>query len=164
MSEQKKFKVHLEFGEAKADFEGDADQVFKLITRFLTQIYPNLEVLQRILFTPDLARLAEKLSNIVEIIPEGPITAPGLDLSARNAICFVLLGAYVGNKFGKLSKDALSSNELSRFTGKARKTISNELPKLVAEGLVERTTEGEYRITTLGIRKTEETIEIYKLK
>jgi len=164
VSEQNRLKVHIEFGEAKADFEGDANQVFESIVRFLTQIYPNLEILQRIVFTPDLTRLVEKLVGLVEITSEGSMIVPGLDLSARNAICFVLLGAYVGSKLGKLSKGSVSHNDLSKLTGKAKKTISNELPRLVSEGLAERTTEGEYQITTLGIRKTEEIIEVYKIK
>jgi len=164
VNEKNRLKVHLEFREVKADFEGDVNQVFESVVRFLTQIYPNLEILQRIVFTPDLTNLVEKLVGLVEITSEGPILVPGLDLSAREAACLALLGAYVGDKLGKLSKGTLSSSDLSKITGKAKKTISNELPQLVSDGLVERTTEGEYLITTLGVRKTEEVINEYKPK
>jgi hypothetical protein len=164
MSEQKKLKAHLEFGEAKVDFEGDVNQVFEATVRFLTQIYPNLEILDRIAFTPDLTRLAEKLIGLVEITPEGPILVSNLKVSAKEAICLALLGANVGNRLGKLPKETLSSADLSKLTGKAGKTISNEMPQLASEGLVERTAEGEYRITVLGIKRTEEKIDEYELK
>ncbi|MEM3014213.1 MAG: hypothetical protein QXI71_06245, partial [Candidatus Bathyarchaeia archaeon] len=97
-----------------------------------------------------------KLVGKVEVTSEGPILVSRDELSARDAICIALLGAYVGNKLGKFSKDALSSAELAKITEKARKTISNEVPKLIDEGIIERTTEGEYKLTISGIRKTEE--------
>jgi len=164
LGEWKKLKVHIEFGEAKVDFEGDADQVFESIVSFLSQVYPNLEMVRKIVYTPDLTRLVKKLAGLVEITPEGPVIVSGVDLSARMAICLVLLGAHIGSRLGRLLKDSLPSGDLSKLTGKAKKTISNELPRLIGEGLVEKRTEGEYWLTTLGIRKTEETIELCKLK
>ena len=157
-NEEKKLKVQLEFGDAKAMFEGGVDDVFKALTRFLTQLYPNLEVARRITYSPDLTRLAEELVGIIELTPEGPIFASDLHLSAKEKMCLALLGAYVGERLGKLSKGSLSPNELSRITGKARKTISNELPRLITGGLVERTPEGECQITILGIREAEKII------
>jgi hypothetical protein len=162
VSEKETLRVHLEFGEAKADFEGDVNQVFESIVRFLIQIYPNLEILQKIVYTPNLSVLTEKLVGVVEISSEGPILVSGLDLPSRDVACIALLGAHAGSKLGKLSKETLSSSDLARITGKARKTISNEIPRLVSDGLVERTVEGEYRITILGVRKAENAIEEYK--
>jgi hypothetical protein len=158
MNEQKKIRVHLEFGDAKADFEGDVNQVFEAIIRFLTNIYPNLEILQSIVYTPDLAGISKKLVGLVEVTSDGPVLVSEIEMPARDAMCIVLLGAYVGKRLGRLPKETLSSSELAKITGKARKTISNELPKLISEGTVERTEEREYRLTTLGIRKTEDTI------
>jgi len=159
MSEQKRLRVHIEFGEAKADFEGDINLVFEAIVRFFAQIYPSLEVAQKITYAPNLVELAEKLAGFVQITSEGPVSAAGLDLSARDAVCLALLGSYIGRKLGIAPKETLSSVELAKITGKARKTISNEIPRLTSDGLVEKTAEGEYRITTLGIRKTEDTVK-----
>ncbi len=163
VSEQKRLKAHIEYGDVKADFEGDVNQVFEALVRFLTEVYPNLEILERIVFTPELTRLADKLTGIVEITPEGPILVSDLKMSAREAICMALLGAHVGNRFGKLGKETLSSSDLAKLTGKATKTMSNELPGLASNGLVERTQEGEYRITVLGMKRTEERIDKYEL-
>ncbi len=164
MSNEGKLRVHLEFGDAKLDMEGDADEVFKALTRFITKIYPDLEVVRNITYTPDLIELSEELSGIVELTPEGPILVSGKQLSARNRICLALVGAEVGNRLGKLAKGTLSSKELSRATGKAIKTVMNEMPRLVAKGLVKRTSKGEYMITTLGIKSTEDLIREYRAK
>jgi hypothetical protein len=163
MSGQNNLKVHLEFGEVKADFEGDVNQVFESIIHFLTEVYPNLEILRNLVYNPDITNLATKLVGRVEITAEGPILISGSELSAREAACITLLGAQVGNKLGKLTKESLSSGDLAKITGKARKTISNEVPGLVADGLVERTAEGEYKLTILGIRKTEDIITERKI-
>lgn len=159
---EEKLKVHIEFGQAKADFEGDINEVFELTIKFLTQIYPRLEVLQRIIYTPDVIELARRIEGLVEITSDGLILPSNLDVPARDAICLALLGAYLGKALGKLPKDALSTRDLARIIGKARKTVSNEVPRLISDGLIERTPEGEYRLTTPGIRKTELFIEEYK--
>ncbi|MBS7625301.1 MAG: hypothetical protein QW502_01730 [Candidatus Bathyarchaeia archaeon] len=157
---EKNIRVHIEFGDARVDFEGDVNQVFEAVVRFLSQMYPTIEILQRIVFSPDLTRLAENIAGLVEITSEGPAIAQNVELPARSAICLALLGAYVGSKIGKLKKDTLSTVELSKLTGKARKTVVNELPKLIDEGLVEKVSEGEYKITELGMRRTEDIIEL----
>ncbi|MEM1515529.1 MAG: helix-turn-helix domain-containing protein [Thermoproteota archaeon] len=162
MSERSIIKVHLEIGDLKVDFEGDSKQIFESLLRFISQVCPNIEILQKIIYTPDIVRLMNDLAGLVEISPSGPIINPSLDLSARNAICLALLGAYIGNRIGKLSKDALSISELSRLTGKAKKTVINELPKLIESGLVEKSPEGEYRITEIGIRRIEDVMKAYR--
>ncbi len=164
MGEKGSLRVHIEYGEAKADFEGDINQVFEATVRFLSQICPNLEVVQKIVYTPNLVELGSKLAGLIEITAEGPILVSGLDLPTRDAVCLALLGAYVGDKLGRISGDTLSSDELSRITGKARKTISNEIPRLASDGLIVKTPEGRYGITTLGIRKTEDVIKELKPK
>jgi len=162
LKEEGKLRVHIELGEAKADFEGDVNEVFELTMKFLTQIYPNLEILRRIVYTPDVIELAKKAEGLIEITSDGVILSSDLDVPARDAVCLALLGAYLGKSLGKLPKDALSTRRLARIIGKARKTVSNEVPRLISDGLIERTPEGEYRLTTMGIRKTEVFIEQYK--
>lgn len=162
MSEKSAVKVHLEIGDLKVDFEGDSKYVLESLLHFISQVYPNMELLRKIVYTPDLVNLVNEISGLVEISSEGPIININLDLSTRNAICLALLGAYIGNRIGKLNKDTLSVSDLSKLTGKAKKTVTNELPKLIESGLVERTCEGEYRITELGIRRTEDIIKAIK--
>lgn len=158
MNERNLVKVHLEYGEIKADFEGEAGQVFESILRFLSQVCPAIEVAQKVIYVPNLVNIMNSIVGILEITAEIPILNPAINLSAKNAICLALLGAYIGNRIGKLQKDTLSINDLSKSTGKAKKTISNDIPKLIESGLIEKVSEGEYRITQLGIRRSEEII------
>ncbi|MBS7606629.1 hypothetical protein KEJ14_02155 [Candidatus Bathyarchaeota archaeon] len=162
MSEKNSVKVHLEFGEVKVDFEGGVNQVLESILRFLAKICPAIEIVQKITYTPDIASIINNIAGIIEITEDGPFIRREINLSAKNAICLALLGAYIGNRIGKLPKDTLSVSELSKLTGKARKTISNDIPDLIEDGLVEKVSEGEYRITQLGIRRTEDTISAIK--
>lgn len=162
MSEKSIVKVHLEMGDMKVDFEGSSEEVFESLLRFISQVCPGIEMLRKITYTPDLTRIIEDLTGLIEISSSGPVINPNLELSARNAICLALLGAYIGNRIGKLSKDTLSVGELSRLIGKAKKTVINELPRLIDSGLVERVSEGEYKITELGIKRTEEIIRAIK--
>jgi len=162
LSEKRTIRVHVEFGDARVDFEGDLNEVFEAIVRFLSRIYPSIEILQKIVFSPDLARLMNSVVGLLEITSNGPAISQNIDLPARSAICLALLGAYIGSRIGKLQRDSLSTNELSKLTGKARKTVTNELPRLIEEGLVEKVSEGEYRITELGIRRAEEIAESIK--
>lgn len=161
MSGETRLSVQVEYGEVKANFEGSADEVFEATLRFLTQVCPNLEIIQNIVYTPDLVKISKELVGLLRVTAQGMILSVQ-DLPASKMICLALLGAYVGDRFGKLSKDTLSSNDLAVVTGKARKTVMNEMPRLMEKGYVERTSEGEYLITTLGIRRTEEMIEEYK--
>ena len=158
---EKKLRVQVEFGDLKANFEGSVDEVFESILRFLTQICPNLEMLQKIVYTPDLMKILEELVGLIEFTT-GDLILTVQGLSASKMICLALLGAYIGHKLGMLSKNTLSSSDLAKTTGKAKKTVMNEMPRLVEKGYVERTPEGEYLITTLGIRQTEELIKEYK--
>ncbi len=164
MSEEKRVRAHLEFGETRVEFEGDADQVLESILRFLSEVYPSIEVIRKVVYTPDLIGLMDNIAGLVEITSEGPMIAPGVDFSAKNAICLTLLGAFIGSKIGKLHKDSLSTKDLSKLTGKAKKTVRNEMPKLINDGLVERTADGEYRITEIGIRRTQKIAEEAKEK
>ena len=162
MMKEEKLRVRLEFGEAKADFEGDINEVLELTIKFLTRIYPNLRILQSITYAPDVAELAKKATDLIKVSDEGPILQSDLDAPAKDAICLALLGAYLGKMLGKLERDSMSTREIARIIGKAKKTVSNEMPKLVSDGLVERTSEGEYRLTILGIKKAESLLEQYK--
>ena len=131
---------------------------------FLDEILPTLKALQNVVFAPDLPLLIGKLKGLIEITSEGTILVSKPELPARDAICISLLGAHVGSKLGRSTKGTLSSIDLAMITGKARKTIMNEMPILISDGLVERTSEGEYNLTTSGITKTGTIIDSIKAK
>ncbi len=164
MSESKNLKVHAEFGDNKLDFEGTPEAVFSVFIDFLNKIYPEYEILRDIIFTPDLRAVINNLKGILQIAPEGIILTSPKDISAEDAICLALMGSYISNKFQKQPKESLSANELSKITGKAMKTMFNQLAWMVNDGIVDRVGRGEYRITSMGIKKTEEILKQLKNK
>ena len=158
---QPSLKVHVEFGDAKADFEGNPDDVAKAFLTFLNKIHPTFELAQRLTFNPDLAKLSEGLVGILKFTPEGAILV-FTELPADEAIILSLVGVYVGSRLGRVTNDAMSANGLSKMTGKALKTISNQLAWMVDYGLVERVGRGEYRITSIGIMRSEKILQELK--
>jgi hypothetical protein len=161
MSVQPSLRVHIEFGQEKLDFEGTPDEVFKAFTDFVNKMYPAFEVARQLVFMPDIRKLAESLVGVVEIGMEGPILISGRELSTDETILFALLGSYIGNRLAKLQKSSLSSNELSKTTGKAYKTIMNQLPKMLDDGSVEKI-DKEYKISDFGIIQAQNIITNYK--
>ena len=118
------------------------------------KVYPALEMARKLTFAPDLTRLSEALVGIVELTPEG-VLLNRRELSAEQAILICLLGGYVGYRLGRWESDSMSASVLSKVSGKALKTISNQIALMVDEGLVERVGRSEYRITSLGIKRAE---------
>ncbi len=159
---ESRLKVHLEGEGFREVFEGTADEVMKAMIAFLTRVYPTFDIAQRLTFAPDITQLSEKLTGIAQVAPEGLILLAGRELPAEEAVCITLLGAYVVNRLGKLGRESMSSSELSKTTGKALKTIVNQLALLVDDGMVERVGRGEYRITSMGIRHAEEILQRLK--
>ncbi|MCJ7631813.1 hypothetical protein MUP77_05370 [Candidatus Bathyarchaeota archaeon] len=154
MSCTHKLKIHFEFGELKVDLEGDPDTVTRELFTYLNKIYPALEMVKRLSFAPDLAELSTALVGIIKFAPEG-IILENRELSAEQAILICLLGGYVGYKLGRGENDSMSASTLSKDSGKALKTISNQVALMADEGLVEKMGKGEYRITSLGIKRAE---------
>lgn len=154
MSSTPKLKLHLEIGEAKVDLEGDPDQVIRGLLTQLAEVYPALETARKLTFFPDLTKLSEALIGIIEFTPDG-VLLNRRELSAEQAILICLLGGYVGYRLGRGGSDSMSASVLSKVSGKALKTISNQIALMVDEGLVERVGRSEYRITSLGIKRAE---------
>ncbi|MFQ6076906.1 MAG: hypothetical protein ACE5Z5_12400 [Candidatus Bathyarchaeia archaeon] len=162
MGSQPKLRVHVEFDGHRQDFEGTADEVLKAFITFLNRTYPTFKVARRLMFTPDLVKLSETLVGVVEIAPEGLLLTSGRELPAEEAICLTLLGVYVASGLGKLDRESMSPRELSQTTGKALRTISNQLAWMVDEGIVRRVGRGEYQIGSRGIKRAEEIIQRIK--
>jgi len=153
-----KIHLNLEYGELKASFEGDVEEVFEALTRFLTNTIPTFNVAQKILYTADLTSLINSLEGLLVITSDGKIVLEDTKIPVNSAVCIGLTGAYIAKKIGKMEDDSLSPIELGQIIGKATKTVRNELPNLIKNGLIERVEKGKYRITSVGLRTTEKEI------
>ena len=151
---QQRIKLHIETGQTVIDIEGDPDTVSREFLRQMAEVYPALELAKRLTYSPDIAKLSEILVGILEFASDG-ILLNRRDLSAEQAILICLLGEFVGHRIGRREVDSMSAATLAKASGKALKTISNQLALMVDEGLVEKLGKGEYRITSHGIKKAE---------
>ena len=148
--------VHIKYQETEQTFTGDANQVWISINRFFTEMIPALQTVKKALLTVDLESLIEDCKNIIAVAPEGPVTLVSKQkLTNSETLTLHLLAAYIGNKLGQ-SKDVLSKEELQAGLGKSAKITSTRVGELIREGLATKTEEGNYKITTLGIKRFQE--------
>jgi hypothetical protein len=150
--------VHIKYQETEQTFTGDVDQVWAGVNRFFSEMIPTLQIVKKALLTVDLEKLIEDCKNIIAVTPEGPVLLVSKQkLTDSETLTLHLLATYIGNKLG-LSKSFLTKEELQTALGKNAKITSTRLGELCREGYATKTDEGNYRITTLGIKRFQEEI------
>lgn len=148
--------VHIKYLETEQTFTGDVNHVWVSVNRFFSEMIPALQIVKKALLTVDLENLIEDCKNIIAVAPEGPVLLVSRQkLTASETLLLHLLATYIGNKLG-LSKIFLTKEELQATLGKNAKITSTRLGELCREGLATKTDEGNYRITTLGIKRFQE--------
>ena len=148
--------VHIKYLETEQTFTGDVNQVWVSVNRFFSEMIPALQIVKKALLTVDLENLIEDCKNIIAVAPEGTVLLVSRQkLTASETLTLHLLATYIGNKLG-LSKIFLTKEELQAALGKNAKITSTRLGELCREGLATKTDEGNYRITTLGIKRFQE--------
>jgi hypothetical protein len=148
--------VHIKYQETEQTFTGDANQVWTNVNRFFTQMLPALKIAKKALLTVDLESLIEDCKNVIAIAPEGPVVLISKQkLTDSETLTLHLLATYIGNKLGQ-SKNFLFKEELQVGLRKNAKITSTRIGELIREGLATKTEEGNYKITTLGIKRFQE--------
>lgn len=153
--------MHAEYGEFKADFEGSPEAVSIAFIDFLNKAYPEFKLASKLVFKPDLIKLSQTLEGVIEYSPEGLILTSD-DLTSEEAIVLTLLGVYVGNKLGLSAEESVSVTQIAAASGKASKTILNQLKGMIDDGLVERVGRGKYKIRSLGTKRAETVLQDVK--
>lgn len=161
MFERGKLRVHVECDNLQADLEGSPDEVTTAFIDFLHQIYPSFKLASRLIFKPDLAQLSHSLEGLIEYSQEGLILLIR-ELTSEEAILIVLLAVYVGSRLGLISEDTISVNQIANVSGKASKTILNQIKSMRDTGLLERVGKGRYQIKSLGIKRVDALIPSLK--
>lgn len=156
MTKNQTVTVHIKYQETEQTFSGDANQVWISINKFFTEMMPALQTVQKVLLTVDLESLIEDCKNIIAVAPEGPVILVSRQkLTATETLTLHLLSTYIANKLGQ-SKDYLTKEELQTGLGKNSKITSTRLGELIREGYATKNEEGNYKITTLGIKRFQE--------
>ena len=114
---------------------------------------PTLDVIRKVMLTADFQSIIEDCADIIAVAPEGAaLLVPRANLTDSETLSLHLLATYIGYKLGLLEDDAVSKEELRVRLGKSGKIASTRLGELVREGLVTKTGDDNYRVTTIGIK------------
>lgn len=136
----------------KVEFTGNRDEVVTNLLKFLTNVYPHLSIVNKIVYTPDLESLLASISQHVKI-SDGEIIILGEEnKTTENKILYLLAGCYAASKLGLREKSSVSIEEMVKMVSNiSKKTIQNTLVELVKKGLVLRQARGTFEISTKGI-------------
>jgi hypothetical protein len=154
----KNIKITVEYNNLHETFEGNADETIKALMLYIYRIYPELEIISKLLWKPDIQKLLELVSEYAKLNVEGDIIFIKSLQSCEQSLLIVLTIAYLGHKLGKRDNEFLSILEISNTINKAEKTIRNTVTELLKSNLIERIDKGCYRITANGLRKIDETL------
>ena len=158
-AERDRVTVHVRYGGVEQTFSGGVDDVWVSVNRFFSEMIPAFDIARKVTLAVDLAELVEDFKDVIAIAPEGPellISRERLTDSETLQLC--LLTAYIGYRLGKLTRESMTKEELQAKLGKSMKITSTRLGELVKEGMITKTEEGTYKITTMGIRQFQEKV------
>lgn len=148
--------VTIKYQDTEQTFTGNANQVWTSINKFFSEMIPALDTVKKAILTVDLETLIEDSKNIIAIAPEGPaILVSKQKLTDNETLTLHLIAAYIANKLGQ-PKDYLTKEELQSGLGKSSKITSTRLGELIRDGNATKTQEGNYKITTIGIKRFQE--------
>ena len=146
----------IKYQDTEQTFTGDANQVWTSINKFFSEMIPALDTVKKAILTVDIETLIEDCKNIIAIAPEGPVILVSKQkLTDNETITLHLIAAYIANKLGQ-PKDYLTKEELQSGLGKSSKITSTRLGELIRDGNATKTEEGNYKITTIGIKRFQE--------
>ena len=163
-SGETKLTVHVKFGDVEKTFSGSLEEVWLSLNRFFGEFIPSFNVARKLALSVDLQKLAEECEGLIAFSKEGVnlMVSKG-KLTDNEALLLWLLAYYVGFQLGLVDGDAVSKEELQAKLGKSGKITSTRLGELVKSGMVAKTADDRYRITTFGVVQMQKEI-IPKIK
>ncbi|MGC8961366.1 MAG: hypothetical protein ACP5K1_02840, partial [Candidatus Bathyarchaeia archaeon] len=109
-----KIKLQVEYENLKESFEGDVDEVLKALIQFLYGIHPYIEAASKLIWTPNLKQLMEKIPEYCKMTPEGDFILVKSPPSSDQSILLILALAYLSHKLGKRGDESVASQEISK--------------------------------------------------
>jgi len=154
---EEKITIHVKYRDVEQTFVGNVEDVWVSVNRFFTQVIPSFDIARKMMLTVDLQKLIADVEGVIAIAPEGPeLLVYKQKLTDSETIQLYLLAAHIGYKLGHLSGNSFSKEELQTRLGKSSKITSTRLGELCRKGMATKTEEGDYKITTIGIKRLQE--------
>jgi len=159
-----KIQVHIKYKEFEQEFSADPQNAWLLVNQFFMDFIPSFEIAQKLWLNVDLKQLAEDLKGIVAFSSDGVcLLASKNKLTDNEALAIWLTAQYLGSELGMLCSALQSKDALQAKLGKSGKITSTRLGELAKNGLVHKTSDDKFRITTYGILQTQKEV-IPKIK
>jgi len=154
---EEKITVHVKYRNVEQTFVGNVNDVWVSVNRFFSQMIPSFNLTHKVMLTVDLQKIIEDVEGVIAIAPEGPeLLISKQELTDSETIQLYLLAAHIGHRLGRLGRDSSSKEELQTRLGKSSKITSTRLGELCREGMATKNGEGDYKITTIGIKRLQE--------
>jgi len=150
LSEEKSLRAKLDLDGQSVEFTGTPDEVVSAILKYMSQAYPALSIIRKLVFSPDLAELTEKVSSVLSITDTGTLMVKK-DMATEDGVLLVTSGADLATKLGKRNDPSVSVEELVLTLNVAEKTVRNVCSLLTKQGDVVRDGKGTYRISPSGV-------------
>lgn len=157
-AETEQIKVLIEVNGMRYESSGPVQEVVPQILQFLSQAVPAYALAKKLIYVPDSADLADKVSDFAKMTTTGQLLLMRNDISAEKSISILLFMAHLAAKMGRREADSLSIEEIATGVGKATKTIRNVIVEIQKSGLIERTERGMYRITARGLMELQNSL------
>jgi len=152
-------QVKIKYKEIEQEFVAPPQEAWLLTNQFFKDFVPSFEIAQKLWLTIDLQQLAKDASDIVSFSDEGAnLLVPKNKLTDNEALSVWLTAYYLGQKLGIIKNDSMSKDELQIKVGKSSKITSTRLGELAKNGMVQKTADDKFRITTYGVLQTQKEV------
>jgi hypothetical protein len=154
-----KLQVQIKYKEIIQQFSAEPQEAWLLINKFFKDSIPSFEIAQKLWLNVDLQQLAKDLEGIAAFSIDGAsLLVPKNKLTDNEALSIWLTAHYLGHKLNVVNSDSLSKDELQTKIGKSGKITSTRLGELAKNGVVQKTADEKFRITTYGVIQTQKEI------
>jgi hypothetical protein len=151
-------KIQIDVDDMHYEGNGPVEEIVPQVMQFLIQAVPAYDIARKLIYIPDLAGLADKVSEFARMTTTGQLLLTRINLPAEKTITILLFMAQLAGKMGKREEDSLTIEEISTGVGRAPKTIRNALVQLQKLSLIDRADRGRYRITSKGLMELERSL------
>jgi hypothetical protein len=154
-----KIQVQIKYKEIEQQFSAEPQEAWLLINKFFKDFIPSFEIAQKLWLSIDLQQLAKDLNGIAAFSSDGAsLLVPKNKLTDNETLSIWLTAYYLGHKLGMVNSDSLSKDELQMKLGKSGKITSTRLGELAKNGVVLKTADEKFRITTFGVVQTQKEV------
>jgi hypothetical protein len=153
-------KVQIDIDGIHFESSGSAEELLPQILQFISRAIPTYDLARKLIYLPDLAGLADKVSEFAKMTNNNQLLLTKNSLPADKSILIVLFMAHLASKFARRPTDSLNTEEIAGGVSKAPKTIRNTIVNMQRSALIERTDRGKYRITQKGLMELENSLKL----